>query len=45
MGNGRFGDQEVKVLGHDDVADHHDSIFLPGTLQNAQEEIAARAAP
>ena len=39
----RLGDQEVKVLGHDDVADHHKSIFLPCTLQNAQEEIAARA--
>jgi hypothetical protein len=39
----RFGNQEVKVLGHDDVADHHKSIFLPCTLQNAQEEIAARA--
>ena len=39
----RFGDQEVKVLGHDDVADHHKSIFLPCTLQNPQQEIAARA--
>ena len=39
----RLGDQEVKVLGHDDVADHHKSIFLPCTLQHAQEEIAARA--
>jgi hypothetical protein len=38
----RFGDQQVKVLGHDDVADHDKSIFLPGTLQNPQEEIAAR---
>jgi len=28
---------------HDDVADHHKSTFLPCTLQNAQEEIAARA--
>ena len=41
----RFGDQEVKVLGHDDVADHHKSIFLPCTFQNAQEEIAARRFP
>ena len=41
----RFGDQEVKVLGHDDIADHHKSIFLPCTLQNAQEEIAARVGP
>ena len=39
----RFGNQQVKVLGHDDVADHHKSISLPCTLQNAQEEIAARA--
>ncbi len=39
----RFGDQEVKVLGHDDVANHHKSIFLSCPLQNAQEEIAARA--
>jgi len=31
------------VLRHDDLADHHKSIFLPCTLQNAQEEIAARA--
>ena len=38
----RFGNQEVKVLGHDDVADHHKSIFLPCTLQNALEEIAPR---
>src|ERR1017187_244908 len=41
----RFGDREVKVLGHDDVADHHKSISLPCTLQNAQEEIAARRFP
>jgi hypothetical protein len=40
----RFGDQEVKVAGHDDVADHDESIFLPCTLQNPQEEIAALAA-
>jgi len=39
----RLGDQEVKVLGHDDVADHHKSIFLPGTLQDPQEEVAPRA--
>jgi len=39
----RLGDQEVKMLGHDDVADHDKSIFLPCTLQNAQEEIAACA--
>jgi len=39
----RFGDQEVKVLGHDDVADHHKSISLPCPLQNTQEEIAPRA--
>ena len=39
----RFGEQEVKMLGHDDVADHYKSIFLPGLLQNAQEQIAARA--
>ena len=38
----RFGDQEVKVLGHDDVADHHKSILPSCPLQNAQEEIAAR---
>jgi hypothetical protein len=37
----RFADQEVEMLGHDDVADHHKSISLPCTLQNAQEEIAA----
>jgi hypothetical protein len=37
----RLGDQQVKVLGHDDVADHHKSIFLAGTLQNAKKEIAA----
>ncbi len=39
----RFGDQKMKVLGHDDVADHHKPIFLPGPLQNPQKEIAARA--
>ena len=27
------------MLGHDDVADRDKSIFLPGTLQNPQEEI------
>ena len=32
----------MKVLVHDDVADHHKSIFLPCTLQNAEEELAAR---
>ena len=39
----RFGDQEVKVLEHDDAADHHKSIFLPRTFQDAQEQITARA--
>src|ERR1017187_9088527 len=39
----QFGDQEVKVLRHDEVADHHKSIFLPSPLKNPQEEIAARA--
>ena len=39
----RFGDQEVKVLGHDDVAYDHESIFLPCALQNAKEQIAARS--
>jgi hypothetical protein len=31
------------VLGHDHVADHHKSIFLPCTVQNAQQEITALA--
>jgi len=30
----RLADQEVKVLGHDDVADHHKSILLPSALQH-----------
>ncbi len=38
----RFGDQEVKVLRHHHVTDHHKSIFLPCLFQDAQQEIAAR---
>jgi len=36
----RFADQQMKVLGHDNVSQHHETTALARFFQDAQEQIA-----
>ena len=36
----RFADQQVEVLGHDDVAQHHEAVGLAGLFQKPQKQVA-----
>jgi hypothetical protein len=40
----RFGDEQMKVLGHEDISVNHKAVLAAGLLQDSQEKVAAFSA-